>query len=51
MTPFKKLWNIFVDAIKPQMLRERDSAGLIGGAGFHAVVSDTRPFNLSGKGR
>lgn len=45
MTPFKKLWNTFVDAIKPQMLRERDSAG------FRVVVSDTRPFNLSGKGR
>jgi hypothetical protein len=44
MTPFRKLWNTFVDAIKPQMLRDRD-------AGLHAIVVDTRPFNMSGKGR
>jgi hypothetical protein len=50
MTPFRKLWNTFVDAIKPQMLRERD-AGLQSDVGLHAIVVDTRPFNMSGKGR
>lgn len=50
MTPFRKLWNTFVDAIKPQMLRERD-AGLRGEIGLHSIVVDTRPFNMSGKGR
>jgi hypothetical protein len=44
MTPFRKLWNTFVDAIKPQMLREKD-------VGLHAIVVNTRPFNMSGKGR
>ena len=44
MTSFRKLWNIFVDAIKPDMLREHSQAGP------YAIVVDTRPFNVS-KGR
>lgn len=44
MTPFRKLWNTFVEAIKPQMLRDKD-------VGLHAIVVNTRPFNMSGKGR
>lgn len=51
MTPFRKLWNTFVDAIKPQMLREMDAGGQRGKTGPHAIVVNTRPFNLSGKGR
>ena len=45
MTPFRKLWNTFVDAIKPPLLRENADTGL------HAIVVDTRPFHLSVKGR
>ena len=44
MTPFRKLWNTFIDAIKPQMLREQHHGGP------RAVAVDTRPFNVS-KGR
>ena len=44
MTPFRKLWNTFIDAIKPQMLREQHQGGA------HAIAVDTRPFNIS-KGR
>jgi len=51
MTPFRKLWNTFVDAIKPPMLRERDAGGPRATAGLHVIVVDTRPFNLPGKGR
>lgn len=45
MTPFRKLWNTFVDAIKPPLLRENADAGL------HAIVVDTRPFHLAVQGR
>ena len=51
MTPFRKLWNTLVDAIKPQMLREMDEGGQRNKVGLHAIVVDTRPFNASGKGR
>ena len=44
MTSFRKLWNTFVESIKPQMLREQNEAGP------YAIVVDTRPFNDS-KGR
>jgi hypothetical protein len=41
MTSFRKLWTTFVDAIKPQLLRESDQVGL------HSIFVDTRPFNVS----
>jgi hypothetical protein len=41
MTPFRKLWTTFVDAIKPQMLRELEQAGR------NSISVDTRPFNVS----
>ena len=43
MTPFSKLWNTFVDAIKPPLLRQP------GAAGTSIIVIDTRPFTLSRK--
>lgn len=45
MTPFRKLWNTLVEAIKPPLLRENADTGR------HAIVVDTRPFHLSAKGR
>lgn len=44
MTSFRKLWNIFIDSLKPQMLREHNQAGP------YAIIVDTRPFTVS-KGR
>jgi hypothetical protein len=44
MTPFRKLWNTFIDAIKPRMLRGHYHVGP------HSVIVDTRPFNVT-KGR
>ncbi|GJI91660.1 hypothetical protein [Duganella hordei] len=41
MTQFRKLWITFVDAIKPQVLREQDQVGL------HSIFIDTRPFNVA----
>lgn len=43
MTPFRKLWNTLIEAIKPPLLREHAEPGL------HAIVLDTRPFRLLGK--
>ena len=45
MTSFRKLWNTFVDSIKPQLIRESEHVGP------HAISVDTRPFNMSNKGR
>lgn len=43
MTPFSKLWNTFVEAIKPPLLRQASAAGT------NIIVIDTRPFTLSRK--
>ncbi|WP_156369623.1 hypothetical protein [Duganella sp. Leaf126] len=45
MTPFRKLWNTLIDAIKPPLLRDK------AGVGQHAIMVDTRPFGAGGKGR
>ena len=44
MTSFRKLWNTFVDSLKPQMLREHNQAGP------YVTIVDSRPFTIS-KGR
>ncbi|NYE63382.1 hypothetical protein FHW58_004612 [Duganella sp. 1224] len=41
MTSFRKLWTTFVDAIKPQALRDPNMAGL------HSIYVDKRPFTAS----
>ena len=41
MTSFRKLWGSFVEAIKPQLLRESPTGGL------HSIYVDTRPFNTA----
>ena len=43
MTPFRKLWNTFVDAIKPPLLRQHSDAGT------NIIMIDTRPFTMSRK--
>jgi hypothetical protein len=44
MTSFRKLWNTFVDSLKPQILREHHQPGP------YAIIVDSRPFTVS-KGR
>jgi hypothetical protein len=39
MTSFRKLWTTFVDAIKPQALRDSNPGGL------HSIYVDSRPFS------
>jgi len=41
MTSFRKLWTAFVDALKPQMLRERHPVAL------HSIYVETRPFKVA----
>ena len=43
MTSFRKLWNIFVDSLKPQLLREHNQAGP------YAIIVDSRPFTVKGR--
>lgn len=43
MTSFRKLWNIFVDSLKPQILREQNQAGP------YAIIVDSRPFTVKGR--
>ena len=43
MSPFRKLWNTLIEAIKPPLLREHAETGL------HAIVLDPRPFHRLGK--
>jgi hypothetical protein len=45
MTSFRKLWNTFVDSIKPQLVREHDQLGL------HSIFVDTQAFTVTNKGR
>jgi hypothetical protein len=40
MTSFKKLWTTFVDALKPEAIRNPNPVGL------HSIYIDTRPFNV-----
>ncbi len=39
MTQFRKVWTTFIDAIKPQLMREHEQAG--------PVFIDTRPFTVT----
>jgi hypothetical protein len=41
MTSFRKLWTTFVDAIKPQAMRNSAAGGL------HSIYVDSRPFSSS----